>query len=79
MLYMGNMKRIGLTASEEKSFENVDDRRTRDGLTMDTRIKNITFVKHNVQSKYAKFQLHPNVTLPSPDINRYANYKQDSL
>ena len=28
---MWNMKRIGLTASEEKSFENVDDGRTDDG------------------------------------------------
>ena len=28
--YMCNMKRIGFTASEEKSFENVDDGRTTD-------------------------------------------------
>ena len=30
------MKRIGLTASEEMSFENVDRRRTTDGRTTDT-------------------------------------------
>ena len=31
------MERIGLTASEEMSFENVDERRTTDGRTTDER------------------------------------------
>ena len=32
---MWNMERIGFTASEEKSFENVDDGRRMDGRTTD--------------------------------------------
>ena len=32
---MWNMERIGLTASEKMSFENVDGRRTTDGRTTD--------------------------------------------